>query len=41
MEGTGSRLWLGFGVFSVIVVLVAVLAAGWVIGTVFFRSCGC
>ena len=41
MEGTGWRCWLGFGVFSVIVVGVAVLAAGWVVWTLFFKPCGC
>ena len=41
MEGTGWRLWLGFGVFSVIVVGLAVLAAGWVVWTQLFKSCGC
>ena len=41
MEETGWRRWLGFGVFSVIVVGVAVLAAGWVVWTLFFKSCWC
>jgi hypothetical protein len=41
MEGTGWRRWLGFGVFGIIVVGLALIAAGWVVGTLFFRSCGC
>jgi hypothetical protein len=41
MEETVWRRWLGFGVFGVIVVGVTVLAAGWVVWTLFFESCRC
>jgi hypothetical protein len=41
MEGTGWRRWIGFGVFSIVVVGVALFAAGWVVLNVFFKSCGC
>jgi len=41
MEDTGWRRWLGFGAFGVIVVGLVVIVAGWVVWTLFFRSCGC
>jgi hypothetical protein len=41
MDGAGWRQWIGFGVFGVVVVGLALLAAGWFVSTVFFGSCAC
>ena len=41
MEGTGCLRWIGLGVFSVVVVGLAVLGSGLLIGNLLIASCGC
>ena len=41
MEGTGCLRWIGLGVFSVVVVGLAVLRSGLLIGDLLIASCGC
>ncbi len=41
MEATGCLRWIGLGVFSVVVVGLALLGSGLLIGNLVIASCGC
>jgi hypothetical protein len=41
VDETGCLRWIGFGVFSVVVVGLALVGSGFLIGNVLIASCGC
>ena len=41
MDATGCLRWIGFGVMAVVVVGLALLASGLVVGNLVIASCGC
>ena len=41
MDGTGCLRWIGFGVFSVVVVGLALVGSGLFVGNLLIASCRC